>query len=222
MTAAVQQIRPDVPNIHDALHAVMEQVTAIGKGDKNDFHKFMFRGIDRVLDAVGPAFREHRIVPMPKLLKLESRDLTTDKGKQSREVTVTVTYTFHGPAGDSISCTVPGEAADTGDKAVSKAMSVAYRTALIQALAIPTGETDPDAQTTTRVDPLVEIKNKIMEAAKAQEWDVDRLAFEFSEWSQGGDIRSADLDTLKDYLRVLKPGRKMQRAPITEPTLDES
>ncbi len=39
---------------------------------------------------------------------------------------------------------------DSGDKATAKAMSVAYRIALIQALNAPTGDPDPDTQTYER------------------------------------------------------------------------
>lgn len=214
-----QLVGPQDPplNIHDALAAVMDEVTKIDKGDRNDFHNFMFRGIDRVLNNVGPAFRNHGIVPLPELVSLDSRDLTTEKGKTAREVTVVVIYTFLGPAGDSVKCKVPGEASDVSDKAVSKAMSVAYRTALIQTLAIPTGDADPDATTIVRgVDVLTEIKQEIMSAAVKKGWDVERLAYEFGEWSQGADLRTADLDTLKQYLAVLKPPRKAQRAPVPD------
>jgi hypothetical protein len=58
---------------------------------------------------------------------------------------VEVTYTFYGPEGDSFTAKVPGEAMDVGDKATSKAMSVAYRTVLIQALNLPTGDPEPDS-----------------------------------------------------------------------------
>ena len=44
---------------------------------------------------------------------------------------------------------VAAESWDTGDKAMPKAMSVAMRTALIQALALPTDEPDPDSFTYT-------------------------------------------------------------------------
>jgi hypothetical protein len=60
-------------------------------------------------------------------------------------VKVKVTYTFIGASGDSIKATVVGEAMDSGDKATAKAMSVAFRTALLQALSLPTDEPDPDA-----------------------------------------------------------------------------
>src|SRR5690606_34079164 len=49
-----------------------------------------------------------------------------------------------------------GEAMDSGDKATSKAMSVAFRTALIQALALPTDEPDPAESTYQRSDAPVD------------------------------------------------------------------
>ena len=45
---------------------------------------------------------------------------------------------------------VAAEAWDSGDKAAPKAMSVAFRTALLQALALPTDDPDPDSQSYER------------------------------------------------------------------------
>jgi hypothetical protein len=58
-----------------------------------------------------------------------------------------VTYRFTAPDGSHLETTVAGEAQDYGDKATPKAMSVAFRTALLQALALPTDEPDPDTAT---------------------------------------------------------------------------
>ena len=52
--------------------------------------------------------------------------------------------------GSSVTATVAAEAWDAGDKATPKAMSVAMRTALLQALALPTDEPDPDSHTHER------------------------------------------------------------------------
>lgn len=200
----------------EALAAVMADVTSVGKGDKNDFHGFMFRGVDRVINKVGPALRAHGVVVLPALRDLQTRDVTSDKGKTSREVTVTVAYEFHGPDGDSLVCVVPGEAQDTGDKAVSKAMSVAWRTALIQAFSIPTDEADPDSRTYIRGPDLLSAwKNKVMAEAQKREWDVDMLAHEFHEWNQGGDIREANADLLQKFYEFLVPPktRTVQRQP---------
>jgi hypothetical protein len=63
---------------------------------------------------------------------------------------VRVRYTWYGPGGDSVASTVVAEAMDSGDKSSPKAMSVAYRTAILQTLALPTDDPEPDAQTYQR------------------------------------------------------------------------
>ena len=135
-----------------ALSKVMEQVQAIRKGQKNSAPNagYMFRGIDAVMNAVGPALRAHGVVIVPEAVTSHYRDVTTSGGKPSREATVTVTYRAYGPAGDSIVMQSAGEAMDSGDKSTPKTMSVAYRTLLLQALTIPTDEPDPDSQTYER------------------------------------------------------------------------
>lgn len=137
-------------SVFEALGAVMEDVSAVGKKDRNTQQGYDFRGIDAVINAVGPAFRKHGIIPAPLKSEAKYRDVLTINGKPSRECTVTVTYRFHGPAGDYIDCEVPGESMDFGDKGAPKAMSVAYRIALLQVLCIPTHEPEPDAQSYER------------------------------------------------------------------------
>ena len=63
---------------------------------------------------------------------------------------VKMRYTIIGPDGGQIEGGAYGEAADAGDKAVSKAESVAYRVFLLQGLTIPTDEADPDAESHQR------------------------------------------------------------------------
>jgi hypothetical protein len=127
---------------------VMNDVTYVGKDQYNEQQKFNFRGIDGVLDAVGPAFRKHGILPMPEVTSVESTSYTTKNGTVMTRSVVRVNYDFRGPAGDTLTAIgIPGESADSGDKSVSKAMSVAYRTALVQVLALPTHQPDPDADT---------------------------------------------------------------------------
>ena len=56
-----------------------------------------------------------------------------------------VEFGIYGLDGDAIVGTVAAEAMDSGDKATAKAMSVALRTFLLQVLALPTDEPDPDS-----------------------------------------------------------------------------
>lgn len=141
----------DTPSVIQAITNVMRQVLAVSKGDRNTQQNFNFRGIDSVLNAVGPALRNAGIVTVPTVTSKDIQVLEskTSNGqvKRVRFAVIDVDYTFYGPRGDSITASVVGEAMDYGDKVVSKAMSVAYRTALIQTLSLPTQEADPDAYT---------------------------------------------------------------------------
>jgi hypothetical protein len=208
MTALIPEAKPSVVEV---MLAAMRSVTSIGKSDFNDFHKFNFRGIDTVLDKVGPAFREHGVLTFPKLLTLNAESVKSSKDKPMRLTTVTVRYTFVGPAGDREETEVPGEAWDSEDKGSSKAMSVAYRTALIQVLSIPTKERDPHA------GPVVSTKlAKLREEAKQltmgeQGWTFEQLADEYTAWSQGADIAAADEADMEKFVVTLRPKQTMRR-----------
>lgn len=131
--------------VHEALAEVMEDVRSVGKTDRNSHQNYNFRGIDSVVNAVGPALRRHHVVVVPSVLEIDSESVTVGRNNtQMRSVTVRVEYRFFGPEGDSIAAVSVGEAMDSGDKAVPKAMSVALRTCLLQALMLPTDEPDPD------------------------------------------------------------------------------
>lgn len=136
--------------VYQALALVMGDVQAVGKDGRNTQQNFSFRGIDATVNAVGPALRKHGVLVMPKLRAKEYREYQTTKGTTMRECLVEVEYTFVGPDGSRLSCVVPGESSDAGDKGTAKAMSVAYRIALLQALCIPTDEPDPDETSVER------------------------------------------------------------------------
>lgn len=138
------------PSVFELIARVMSEVQAVGKNDRNNQQGYNFRGIDAVINAAGPAFRKHGVVPVPMLEQATYRDVQTSTGKPSRECTVQVRYRFYGPAGDYVDAIVPGESMDFGDKGAPKAMSVAYRIALLQLLAIPTHEPEPDSQSYER------------------------------------------------------------------------
>ena len=140
----------DKPTVVEALAAVMADVQAVRKGERNSQQNYNFRGIDAVVNAVGPVLRAHGVIVVPAAVQSSYRDVQTSTGKPSRECTVTVTYRFYGPAGDFIDACVPGESMDFGDKGAPKAMSVAFRIALLQALCIPTDDPEPDSQSYER------------------------------------------------------------------------
>lgn len=144
------EIGPNPLTIHQALSGVMGEVQSVGKESRNTQQGYNFRGVDAVVNAVGPALRRWGVIVVPVEAGYDAEHFTTKKGTEMRSVTVRVAFRFYGPAGDYIDAMALGESADSGDKAIPKAHSVAYRTLLLQALCIPTDEPDPDAASVER------------------------------------------------------------------------
>lgn len=132
------------PTIFEALNWVMSDVRAVGKDGTNTFDNYNFRGIDGVLNAVGPALRDHGVFAVPRVEEAQFGTTTTSKGAVMSTTNVKMVVRWYGPAGDYIESVTWGSAFDRGDKSTAKAHSVAFRTALIQTLALPTQEPDPD------------------------------------------------------------------------------
>lgn len=159
-----------------ALAAVMADVEGVAKRDQNTQHGFSFRGIDAILNAVGPVLRKHKVIVLPRLDSIVETTVEVGRNRtRMGHVTVQVTYTFVATDGSELACKVPGEAMDSGDKAASKAMSVAFRTALIQALALPTDEPDPDGSLYERSDapPLMSASQQTAISERLADLDED-------------------------------------------------
>jgi len=192
-----------------ALSAVMEDVQAISKNSRNTQQNFNFRGIDAVMNAVGPALRKHGVVVLPLGEEITSEAYETKTGTAMRNITLKVRFRIYGPDGSSIDAVTYGEAADAGDKAVTKAHSVAFRTCLLQALCIPTDEPDPDSQAHERQvqrvnepDPnsVPVLRARIAAIAKTRGNSIADVEADFAGWSQGKKLVDADAETLLKYI----------------------
>lgn len=186
-----------------ALSAIMEDVGAVSKRDKNTSQNFNFRGIDAVVNAVSPALRRHGVIVTPTIQSIEYGNVEVgQKRTPMGHVRVIVTYTFTAADGSAISVAVPGEAMDAGDKATAKAMSVAFRTALLQALCLPTDEPDPDASTYERApaeDPLKRAEGAIKSADSLTKLDAIVAWLSTVELT---DEQSVHFDTIADKRRI--------------------
>ena len=204
--------------VHEAWSAVMGDVQSISKSERNDQQRFNFRGIDAVMQAVGPALRRHGVSVVPvEASVVESERYQTARGGLMQGVVVSVSYEVHGPDGDTLTGGALGAAADAGDKAVPKAMSVAYRTFLLQALTVPTDEPDPDYEVHERVvsapDPLLTAKNNLLSAVTAAGMEMEA----FIDWAKADrdlDLRSASAVQINDLAALVQAqGRALCEAP---------
>lgn len=137
--------------IFEALNNVKTAIGAVRKSERNVNQNFLFRGIDAVVNAAAPELNKHGVIVTPEVLEhvYETVEVGAQK-KPTGHVVLAVKYTFWGPQGDSVSSVVLAEALDAGDKGCAKAMSVAYRIALLQTLNLPTDEPDPDSESFER------------------------------------------------------------------------
>lgn len=218
----VEKDAPTVkPSVFEAWTFVMDEVRSIAKESRNAQQGFNFRGIDAVMDAVGPALRKHGVTVIPIAIEHEAERYETAKGGKMVNRIAKVQFTVFGPRGDHFGGVTYGEAADSGDKAMTKAESVALRTFLLQALMIPTGDPDPDSESHERASAPRPAKqaakpkapsaaDKAREDLKAiadeNDWDLVAIAQAFSKQNPGKALRDAAADVVEAFTAALVGG----------------
>lgn len=185
-------------NVFEAFSKVMGDVQGIRKGERNNQQGFNFRGIDTVLNAVGPVLRKYGVIIVPEAVSVEVERYQTAKGAVMQGVIALMRYTVIGPEGDSFTGSAYGQASDSGDKAVTKAESVAYRTFLLQALTVPTDEPDPDAFSHDRVPQVDESAVLSWVAAMEGAADLNDLQSAWNAAGKAGVTRDARVVAAKD------------------------
>ena len=142
--------------IYKAIADAMAEISPVAKNNENTGQRFMYRGIDDIMNELHPILVKHRI-----FIRMETTDrkreerktVKTDKYGNTAESSLmysilTITYHFTADDGSSVPVTVVGEAMDSGDKSCNKAMAVAMKYACLQLFCIPTEDmADPDSET---------------------------------------------------------------------------
>lgn len=224
----------DHPTIFELIARVMEDIEPVAKKTKHQQQGFMYRGVDDVTIAADDALTKHGVigpVPYTESVAYESTEVGKNR-TPTRIAQVMVKYRLYGPRGDYVETQVPGEAMDSGDKSTPKAMSVAYRIALLQMLRIPTGEKDPTANNYQRSEPwtAVELAKKSLSGQRTRE----RLLVSYNIAKQSGllDDEVLNEEGKQEPLGAMlvrlgeatttAPKRTVQRKPVVdeEPALD--
>ena len=169
------------PKIYEALIKANELVGAISKGNTNQQQGFKFRGVDDVYNRLHPILAKCGIVIVPEVVSYEVTERQARNGVLLY-TRATIRHHFTASDGSSVTTLVVGEAMDSGDKGMNKAMSIALKYALFQLFTIPTDEDkDPDAtthelvpqatQAPTSPDYQSKVEGAINELAKASSLD---------------------------------------------------
>lgn len=129
-------------NIHLRLLGAMRDIAEKGisknKQASGGGVNYRFRGIDDAMNEMSPILVRNGITVTPRYSELSVIDRPRgDPGKFTRLVTIKGAFTFAAEDGSSVTAEAYGEAADTSDKATTKAQSVAFRTVLFQQFIVP-------------------------------------------------------------------------------------
>lgn len=193
-------------SVHQALNAVMADVGAVKKGDRNAAQNFSFRGVDAVTSAVYPALVKHGVIVVPEVLEYDYGTVTVGRNRtEMGHVRLRVKYTWYGPDGDFIVSSAAAESMDAGDKATAKAHSVAFRTALLQTLCLPTDEPDPDHDSYERAEkksPEQLAQESLLQVCTDLGLNPKEVAQRFRD-EIGAPIQSADAASIEAFTKVL-------------------
>jgi hypothetical protein len=140
-----------IPRVYAAINAVAAELARLGipKARTNEQDGYAYRGIDDVYDRLGPLLSAHKLCILPRILDRNSSSHLGVRGELLQNVIVKAAFdVVCAEDGSAHIIESFGEALDPGDKGTSKAMSAAYKHAILQAFCIPVSRSqDPDAQT---------------------------------------------------------------------------
>jgi hypothetical protein len=159
---------PPSAGIHRAILDVMADIGKFGidKASKNKEQNYQFRGIEAAMNRLSPLLLRHGIVITPRYSDVQFHERASKSGGTSRFAWLKGTFRFTARDGSFVESEYFGEGMDSGDKALTKAQSVAYRTALFQQFIVPTMAVDPETGEVlmSRGEELEEIAQTMIQA----------------------------------------------------------
>lgn len=129
------------PGLWRRLSEAAADIGPIGKDEKNKQQGFDYRSIEQITAKARKVFADKGIGIVPsKVVSLEVTPVTSSKGSVGYRTQVVMEYTLGCEVDDGkreeITLAMAGEAIDYGDKATSKAVQMAFKYALTEALII--------------------------------------------------------------------------------------
>jgi len=209
------------PKLHvlEGVQNVISRLTKVGvsKQGKNDSQGYSFRGIDQVLNVLSPILVESKLLIIPEVVECETKQYKTARGSTLFNTTITINYVIKSLVDDSFIVTkVVGMGSDSGDKSVSKAMSMAYKYFAFQTFCIPIDSQSVDDS--DKSDPEeVEMEedtnfnhgemkatqadiNRLIEICKKKNISKDALMKDFNI----KDMKAIDKETVEEIINKLK------------------
>lgn len=134
--------------IYTKIPKIMSLVGVIGKDRNNTTQNYKFRGIDDMYNALNEHLAKEGVFATSTVVDMKREERPSKNGGVLLYSILTMQFEFFAEDGSSVKSTTIGEAMDSGDKSMNKAMSTAYKYALMQIFCIPTeDEKDTEYQT---------------------------------------------------------------------------
>lgn len=128
------------PAIFAKMHAIQSEIGSIGKNNKNSFQNYAFRSVGQAMAALQPLLNKHGVILQPTYS--EPHIIEQEKGAGA---TVLLRLQFVAiEDGSAMLVAAVGQGADSGDKAVYKAMAGAFKYAVFQTFCIPEDGVDAE------------------------------------------------------------------------------
>ncbi|MFP5330113.1 MAG: ERF family protein [Alphaproteobacteria bacterium] len=133
--------------VYQAINAVAAELagTGIAKTHHNEQGEYLYRSIEDVVGALAPLLARHKLCILPRMLGREA--LACGPGQTGQLVTIRAAFDLVSALdGSQHRIESFGEAFDDSDKGSAKAMSAAYKAAMLQAFCIPVPQDEADAR----------------------------------------------------------------------------
>lgn len=141
--------------IYQKIANILKETKAITKSEKNQQQGFKFRGIDNVMNELHELFAKNDVFILQEVQGFTTENRPTKSGGTNTFTRATIKFCYMTTDGSHVDTVNVGEAMDSGDKGMNKAMSIALKYSLLQMFLIPTEEQkDPDSTTPEETDYL--------------------------------------------------------------------
>ena len=151
---------PPRRHVYQAINQIVRSFSKspIAKLHTNAIEQYQYRSIDDVLNRLGPLLARHGLCVLPRVLRREAEDRLGDAGVLLVNVRLLVAFDLVSARDGSRHVVKAwGEALDHGDKGTAKAMSAAYKGAMLQTFCVPVGNAEADSSSyRLRADPTPE------------------------------------------------------------------
>lgn len=135
------------PHVYQAINQIVRAFAKSGipKLHTNPIEQYQYRSIDDVLNRLAPLLAKAGLCVLPRVICREAEDRAGDAGALLVSVRLLVAFDLVSARdGSRHVIQAWGEALDQGDKGTAKAMSAAFKGAMLQLFCIPVSSVDAD------------------------------------------------------------------------------